>query len=307
MEPAVEFIVDDLFPTQCIHFFAGPSGAGKTTYMGQFVLQWREGKAVFGRKSHPVPFLYVACDRSMRSVNRLFKRVGLAEMRCISIVDREDIETVDRLFLVVKKEFPDVRLLIIDGFAMLMDDGKVNDYAKVARFMRRMNRYCHKNDLTILALGHSTKMKEGEAYLDPRQRVIGSVAWGANSETIIYIEPVHPDKIEYEGQRRIRLLPREGKQEEFMLRFNDKGLLVPLENTVPTLSKLKLYIFSLTPGEEFTFDEAKANGEATKQYTYRVLAELQKSGKVKKGKGGTYYYTPNEDPLGKILCAAKPV
>jgi hypothetical protein len=95
--------------------------------------------------------------------------------------------------------------------------GATNDYRSVADFLANLTSLCVREDITIIGVMHSPKMKEDEAYGNPRQRISGSVAWAAYCETVVLVEPVSPD--DPNSPRRLLILPRNISAVEKTLKF----------------------------------------------------------------------------------------
>jgi len=293
------FIIETIFPAREVHLFVGPSGVGKTRFLFQLIADWVQGKPIFGHKSYPVPFVYVSCDRSLDSVNRTLEQLGITtEIPRFSPVDMEYMETLDTILKKVESDFPESRVLFIEGIASLVDGGKVNDYHIVSRFLKRLTRLCKKNDWTIIGVGHATKTKENERYLNPRERCLGSVAWGGFSETVVMLDSVDPGNKEKFKYRNVYLLPRNAREEMYEMEF-DNGILTPVQSKpeVYGQNKIKNFVYSLSQGETFTFDEAYGHATASKSYTYKVLGELEQIGVVKRIKSGLYCFTPTSSLL----------
>jgi hypothetical protein len=72
---------------------------------------------------------------------------------------------------------------------------------------------------------HCAKTKENERYLNPRQRISGSVAWAAFSETIFLLEPIKPDN-PHDDRSTLTVLPRNAKKFVKDFTFNDRGQLI---------------------------------------------------------------------------------
>ena len=115
--------------------------------------------------------------------------------------------TVKWLFDLVAKEYPNAKLIVCEGLATFVPGGKINDYAAVSKFLRQLTRECKARKMTFIGVLHATKTKEGEGFNSPREKILGSVAWGAFAETIFYIEPFSSKDVE-NPYRRFRLLPR---------------------------------------------------------------------------------------------------
>src|SRR4051794_13985196 len=57
-----EHVIDGLMPVREVHLLGGPSGAGKTTWLMDFLEKWQKEEDIFGHKSHPAAFVYIAGD-----------------------------------------------------------------------------------------------------------------------------------------------------------------------------------------------------------------------------------------------------
>jgi KaiC/GvpD/RAD55 family RecA-like ATPase len=68
---------EGLFPQGEISLVLGPSGAGKTTWLLQFIQAWYRGDPLFSRPVCPSEFLFLSFDRSEDSLERTAERLGL--------------------------------------------------------------------------------------------------------------------------------------------------------------------------------------------------------------------------------------
>ena len=287
------YVVDEIFPAYEIHLFIGPSGAGKTTYLFQFLQAWAAGEKIFGYQARPQPYVYISCDRSSRNVRRTLARVGVKkEIPMVSAVDECMSRDINTILKFARAKFPDARVFFIEGLGSLVPGGKLNDYKVVADFLLNLANYCNKEEVTIFGVGHASKTKENERILNPRERILGSVAWAAYSETIFFFEPVDAENPEC-SLRRLHVLPRNAKQQTFDFDFST-GLLVQYERKAKEAgpNRLKHFIFALPIGSEFSLEEAKAAAGASSQYVHRVLGELRDQGAIKRLGPGRYLFNP---------------
>lgn len=205
-----DYVVDQIFPSYELHLFGGASGSGKTTLAGQVIEDWRHGKPVFGYKSFPAPFCYIACDRSLRSIQATLRRIGVPyeEWPLLSLVDHGiTISTPLQIVKRARELCPAVEVIFLDGIHTLCPGGHINDYGPVQEFLTNCTRICQKEKVTMFGLGHATKVKEGESFLHPRHRFLGSVAWGGFSDTMIIIDQVKPQD-PADTTRTVCVLPR---------------------------------------------------------------------------------------------------
>lgn len=220
---AFDFIIDDILPAREVHLIGGPSGSGKTTWVFQILLPSIQiGAEVFGRQAHPTSICYVACDRSDASLRRTLKRLKMSnEIPAFSITHNKAIRTLNAVITEARRKIPGVKLLIIDALAVLVPEGRINDYKTVSDFLTDSSYLCEHHDITIIGLLHSPKTREGEEYSNPRQRIMGTVAWGGFADTVVMIEPCK----ENGSERMVTLCSRNNGDEEHFYRFNDEGLL----------------------------------------------------------------------------------
>ncbi len=237
------YLIEEVLPEHELHIFAGPSGAGKTRLLFQGLREWQQNQTFLGFKCKPFPeTLYLACDRSKASIEET-----LASFPGIHL-DWDSIRGEGAGFLTTfRAKHPHVKLLILDGIATLVPEGKVNEYGAIASFLCTLGKFCTASRLTILGIGHSAKTKENEKYSNPRQRILGSVAWAAYAETIFNLEPTKPDD-PTQTQRRLFIGPRNYREHIINLEMND-GLLVPAFNPIieeaPTFSKNESVIYGI--------------------------------------------------------------
>lgn len=279
-------IIDNIFPVEELHLICGPSGSGKSTWLLKTIQSWQAGQSVFGHKSHPAPFLYMSLDRSEKGMWRIMQRLGLPPDSLPLFVPKgtERKLPLEALLRLQLQEKPDCRVFFIEGLASRVPEGKINDYAVVADFLTGLADFCAKYHVTIIGVVHSAKTKEGERYVNPRQRALGSVAWAAFSETIILIEPVSPDNPD-DTVRELYFLPRNSREEKFRMNFKD-GYLVPVARN--NKEKFTTYLSTLGVGEEFTSPEAIAEASMPESSFYREADVAIKSGTITSPRKGVY-------------------
>lgn len=243
-----EYIVDELFPAREVNFIAGASGAGKTTWLLQMLDRWKMGKDVGGYPSYPRPFAYISFDRSGDGCHRFFERLNIFSDDWVILQPQgqEHNDTLIQFLTRVTREYPEVRVLVIEALVSMVPEGKMNDYRTVKKFMVELREFCVTHNITILATMHTTKTKEGESYPDPRQKIIGSVAFAGFAEGVVFIEQPSADS----PDRALRLMPRNAPERTFKMTFDEKGLLVPLME----LSKqdVKVLEFAVAQSAAFT-------------------------------------------------------
>jgi len=266
-----EWLVEQILPAGEFHIIGGPSGGGKTTLCSQLMMEWSAGRPVFGYTSHPRPFVYISLDRGERSLIRTLRRCGIDTKTFPYICGlgtgtgsaQKAPTCLDDLLKLILAKFPDVLnpknpgLIIIEGISTLMPSkAKANDYNETFRFYAYLSAWCNETGVTVIGMMHSPKMKESERYLNPRQRLMHSVAIGAIAETIILSEPSFESPIKLD--RIVTVLPRNAPEQEFHMRLDEHGMHQPVpvseepKGELKASQKFDLYIAGLEVGTEFT-------------------------------------------------------
>jgi hypothetical protein len=291
-----DHLIDNLLPEREVHLLAGPSGAGKPTWLTTFLHSWSKGESVFGHKSHPAEYLYISLDRSYASVLRTLDRLGLAHDQFPFYDPPDNITSATPLIKIIedaKKKHPEARLFVVEGIATRVPDGKPNDYKIVADFLLSLRKTAEKLDITILGVAHTTKTKGEDRYENPRQRIAGSVAWGGFSETIIILEPKDPGDVSPDAPRELMLLPRNWKEQVFEYAFVD-GLLVEKRSVKTTnYQTMQLFLADIkgnpnTGTKLFTPTEAMEKTGLSKSSFYAEVVKFLGQRVIEKLDHGTY-------------------
>lgn len=275
MSPSPAFLIEGILPAYEVHLLGGSSGSGKTTLVFQTLADWQDGLPVFGHESHPVPYSYLSLDRSRSSVDRTLDRLGLRE-RLTRILCQDQFKSATSLPSVIAAAqgiHKDSKFFVIEGFQTLVGD-KGNNYSPVSNLLRAAANICSEKQITILGVAHSPKMKTDESFQHARELILGSVAWGAYSDTIITIQ-----LDEATGNITVRVSPRNAAAETFHYVFGSNGVLTELNAAKPKES-IKLKLEAMSAGSIITRAEVVAWCEAYKVGTRtgdRALAECVKN------------------------------
>jgi len=269
-----EHVVEGIAPAREVHLFVGQSGSGKTTLILQMLRNWKEGGEFFGHSVKPLPFVYVSLDRSRDDVFRSLERVGGIDLEKFPLVAPENpILTPRQLVATVKAKYAGVRVIWIEGFAVLTPQGKINDQVVVATFLADLRRVCQAENVTIFGTVHPPKMKEKDKYASPRDRIQGAAAWSAFSNLVIQLELTDP--ADANSIRQLLIMPRNGKMEKFTLDFRD-GLLVPVDigPKQNNWDKFKVFFDALDDEAYFTKEQAE---KATQLPDSSIRAEIKRA------------------------------
>lgn len=172
-----------------IHLLGGPSGAGKTTWLLQTLVErFQLGLPVLGYPTHPVPWVYVASDRSLEGVHGRLTDIGI-NPKGVNIIPAWDKGlTFNQISAEI--DASGAKLAVIESFGSFVETP--GGPWQVKSFLQSTHRWIHPRDLTIIGVVESPKMKPHEKYEIARQRVSGVAAWGHFSETIFLLEFAEP-------------------------------------------------------------------------------------------------------------------
>lgn len=197
------YLVEGIIPVTQINLLCGPSGAGKTRWLLETMLEWSLGLPVLSRTSYPVPWLYINNDRNQADLNEILDDLGISPQD-IPTLPAWDLE-LGYNGIMDAAEKMDAKFLVWEGFGREVGD-KATGFT-VTSVLRRVTKDITKNGMTILGTVEQPKMKPGQKYGNPRQRVSGAAAWAHHVSTIFLLEYANekqPDKPE----RKFYVCPR---------------------------------------------------------------------------------------------------
>lgn len=168
-QPVPEYLIDKILPSQEIHLLGGPSGAGKTRFLFHTLLQWQAGLPILGYKSRPVPWVYVASDRSEQSVYRTLDDLGIEHTRIPIIPAWDEQLTLNQILGEAGER--QAKLVVIEGFGGFVEPPAVNH--QVRSYLSAAQRAARSDSMTIIGVMESPKMKPRDKYENPRQRISG--------------------------------------------------------------------------------------------------------------------------------------
>ena len=288
-----EYVVEQLFPRQQVSLISGPSGAGKTTLALQILDEWAASATVLDHPARAVPLCFVACDRTDRALRAHMRRMDInpAHVPHCSLVkyhrrEERSIETAVKAAIAC---CPVARVLFIDGMSTLCP-GKVTDLRDVADFLLTTLRLCESHDVTIIGTVLSVKTREGEGYVSARDRIIGSGAWAALTDTKLFIEPTQPKKPEDPG-RSVTIVTAYGTSTRFYAFDNCRLVGRGAEIIQPDLDH---WLLSLSPGAPLSLEDILAAAASfsigrTKTWDW-ITAQVELGALVRIGRGK--YETP---------------
>ena len=81
-----EYLIDRILPAYQIHLLGGASGAGKTTFLLQYLRQALDGGDWFGHKCNRMRLAYIACDRRQQEYDEKFQLMGIKPFEVSSLL-----------------------------------------------------------------------------------------------------------------------------------------------------------------------------------------------------------------------------
>jgi RecA-family ATPase len=235
-----------------VNFFAGASGVGKTIMLAEWCARWRDGRTICGHTTRrPAGFAVLAADRDWSTYARAFHAAGFSDIPHYTLA--EDYEsspstwgerTALELFEASLNKLAPVpgTLVLVDPVAPLFIRGDQNRARDVAISLHWFRRCARNRSLTLICCANVGKPKMDEEYRRPQDRISGSGAFVAYSDTQIYMVG-ETDPVEHVS---LGWTPRCAPAEEFKFQF-DQNTHLFRPYTVPTSGKTKDRAAQLLP------------------------------------------------------------
>jgi AAA domain len=292
---ARDWVVPDMIPANFVHLLAGASGSGKSTLGFQLLEALNSGGDFMGYPVKPREWAYITADRMEDSIDMTQERMGMT-FKAFSIAEHDltNRSLTDAVFPMLTKFYGyKPKFIYIDGFTGLCPDGNSNAYWPVALWIISLQKYCNRHKITILGAVHCTKSKEGQVFTKPREKILGSAAWGAFTETVLLIEQNEGEN--EKDKRHLHILPRNGTEDDLLLTFGEDGWLtyhpqhIEAQQATEFIMSTILPKITLTPHRTFQHKTlwALAEAKGVNRRTFdRWLKKLVTEGRLhKKGKG----------------------
>lgn len=230
--------IPSIIPFGSICMLAGATGVGKTAMTAEWCARWRDGRTICHKSTtKPTKIAIITGDRRWRDHQQWFDKVGFGDIPHYSLRDDAFINwdgafasraatqrTLERALDIL--QLPPGSLLIVDPIALFIC-GNVNDYKTAAIGIGSLDKVLKPRQLTVLGMAHMGKQKndpEGQ-YTRPQDRILGSTALLAYSDTPIYL--LGPETGDPEGEFELGWTPHHAPAESFLFRRGKQGLFVP--------------------------------------------------------------------------------
>jgi primase-polymerase (primpol)-like protein len=206
------------FPLEEISLVGGSSGVGKTSLLVPLLEKVRTAQDVFGHATRSREYRVLSHDRSAKAMRRTARASNLSEevvRRVIRLTPAQQRQPAAEVLQSLVNGNPGVQAWLIEGLDMWVKN--VNDLEAVSELMDSLQRVAARAKIAVIATLGSAKQKQGERYLQHRDSLFGSIAFGRKAETVMLLElhnPENPDSV-----RRCTVLTRCGKSEQFYFEF----------------------------------------------------------------------------------------
>ena len=292
--------IEGIMPAGTITLLSGASGVGKTAFVAEWCVRWRDGRSICWKPTNrPVELGVVAADRKWASHKQWFEAVGYPDIPHYSLRDDPSFNW-DKVFN--RKETANIfraalsRLLLPPGSLIVVDPisifihGSLLDYKQTAVSLAHLDRVCTDLGVTVLGIMHMSKQKgdKKDRYTRPQDRILGSAALGGFTDTQMYL--LGPEDLD-EDFYGFGWIPHHAPAETFTFsRDPQNGLFIPYEAPDQTGNLKALYdaiteSIAGTKTKELTNLASDQLGLA-RATTYRYLDLLRIQGKIERvGRG----------------------
>jgi len=207
-----------------VNVVIGASGSNKTTWVMQMINAMATGEPFFDMEPAPLPRThYIALDRRQIELEVKMEKLNLPKNVFTYESFASQLAELDGLKHLLKMHVPEgTKLLIIDGIGFVVN--RIISQRDVGIVMSHCNKFCEEHDATIVIIHHTAKSKQGQGYVNPREKGLGSGAWVQMAGVAVLLEQTDSTNIEDPGRiAYIMQNSRHGKA--ISLTVNENGLL----------------------------------------------------------------------------------
>jgi len=248
-----------------VNVVSGASGAGKTILMAEWMQRLRDGRSICGHLTNkPTAIYHLAADRDWRTYAAAYAAAGFADVERYVLAEdpafdprawgkkRDALTLFEDCLKCLGENGPIPGSVVnVDPVAPIFIQGNQNDARDVALSLHWYRKIARKYQITLLLYANTAKQKQDDGYRRPQDRISGSGAFVAYSDTQIALEQ-DEDRV-----LTLRLVPRRHPYQEFLFQFDAKTeLFIPYVATAAGLSDAQLAVLALVPlGESITSPE----------------------------------------------------
>ena len=293
-QPAFLDPIPGVFPHGSVNVVSGASGAGKTILMAIMLAHIRAGIPTWGgRPTNPqAGYGIIVADRDWATYATIYNRIGFPDIPRYVLVNDKEFDPRDwgkkqnalTLFercLRLLAPAPG-SLIYVDAVAPLFIAGDQNNARDVALSLLWFRQLAERFQITFILFANVAKQKTEDTYRRAQDRIAGSGAFVAYSDTQISVEQ------DPEGIVSLQWTPRLEAQATFQFKFNPQtGLFAPYESAREpdqkigdvTLPAHLARIYGLIPDNAAGIVSPEIIKEADKQFQLKrtvVFKHLQK-------------------------------
>lgn len=217
--------IPGILPFGSLNIFGGASGVGKTTACVPLAVALKTGASYFGRQTHaPTQLYYLAADRDWRTYHTKFAAAGFPDIIHYALPDdRTEVpkarlpRTQFDLFERCMQKLAPIPggFVFIDPIAPTFVRGDQNHSWDASTAMHHFRWVAQAYQVTLLCMSNVVKERTDAGFTRARDRISGSGALGAYSDTQFYLlNGQAPDTRVYGWA------PREEAEVEYVVRFN---------------------------------------------------------------------------------------
>ena len=252
--------IPGLIPFGSLVVVAGASGAGKTIMLAEWMQRLRDGRSICGHPTNPCTNYYVlAADRDWSTYAKAYGAAGFPDIEHYVLSEdpgfdprswgkRHSALTLFESSMELLAPIPG-SWVNVDPVAPLFISGNQNDARDVALSLHWFRKIARKYQIILALFANVGKQKSDDVYKRAQDRIAGSGAFVAYSDTQISIEQ------DEDGVMSLQITPRNAPIEGHQFRFDTTTrLFVPYMDGVvlqthPDLPAHLLKTFNLIPPE----------------------------------------------------------
>lgn len=228
--------IPGVIPFGSIFSFTGTSNTGKSHLLAQMLVALRDGQPIFGHMPNPPTAIgLLSGDRSWASNHVPFEKAGYGDIHVRSLADVDGFNWMNLLDKIgaIPEHFareldtlalPPGGLVVVDPVALWLPASM--NYKQTAVGMTLLRQITRPRQLTMGMMFHTHKIAADtkDRVLRPQDRILGSGAQTAYSDTVMYlVTPEELSKPYYE----FGWIPHNAPSETFKLTKDEHGLFCP--------------------------------------------------------------------------------
>lgn len=249
--------IPTIIPFGSVTVVAGASGAGKTILLSEWMQRLRDGRTICGHSTNaPTAIYHLAADRDWSTYKAAYAAAGYPDINYYCLAEdvgfdprkwgkKKDALTLFEDCLNCLEPIPG-SVVNVDPVAPIFIQGNQNDARDVALSLHWYRKMARKYQVTLILYANTAKRKQEDTYKRAQDRIAGSGAFVAYSDTQIAVE---------QDEDRIMTMcwtPRRAPSGEFRFQFDTgSSLFVPyVPTTRVEIPEANAALFALIPEGE---------------------------------------------------------